>query len=78
MRGIGVFYLEGVMRVRINGEDQPLASMTTVAAVITLRKLRPETVVVEHNGVILARDKWDGAKIKENDSLEILSLVGGG
>ncbi|MCK4945363.1 MAG: sulfur carrier protein ThiS [Alphaproteobacteria bacterium] len=66
------------MCVRINGDNQPFASLTTVAALISLRKLRPETVVVEHNGVILARDKWTETAIKENDVLEILSFVGGG
>ena len=66
------------MRVRINGEDLPVVSLMTVAALIAQRKMRPETVVVEHNGAILARDKWEAAVLKENDVLEILSFVGGG
>ena len=66
------------MRVRINGEDLSIASMMSVAALIAQRKIRPETVVTEHNGVILARDKWEATVLKENDTLEILSFVGGG
>ncbi len=66
------------MSVRINGEDLAVVSLTTVAALIEQRKIRLETVVVEYNGAILARDKWDSTALKENDTVEILSFVGGG
>ncbi|MFA4887979.1 MAG: sulfur carrier protein ThiS [Candidatus Omnitrophota bacterium] len=66
------------MRVRINGEDLLLVCQITVAALIAQRKIRPETVVVEHNGAILARDKWEAAVLKENDTVEIISFMGGG
>lgn len=66
------------MRVRINGEDLPVISFMTVAALIAQRKIRPETVAVEYNGAILARDKWEETVLKENDTLEILSFLGGG
>jgi len=78
MPGIRVFYLEEIMRARINGEDLSIASTMSVAALIAQRNLRSETVVVEYNGVILTRDKWDAIVLKENDTLEILSFVGGG
>jgi sulfur carrier protein len=70
--------LEETMRVKINGEDLPFVSLVTVAALISQRKIRPETVVVEHNGAILARDRWETTMLKENDTVEILSFVGGG
>ena len=66
------------MLVRINGEGLPIVSLMTVAALITQCKMRPETVVVEYNGVILTREKWAATMLKENDALEILSFVGGG
>ena len=66
------------MGVRINGEGKTFVSLTTVAALIEQRKIRPETAVVEYNGAILGRDKWEVTVLKENDALEILSFVGGG
>ncbi len=66
------------MKVRINGEDLPIVFLMSVAALLAERKIRPETVVVEYNGVILSRDKWEATLLKENDTLEILSFVGGG
>ncbi len=66
------------MHLRINGEDLLFVSLISVAELIAQRKLRSETVVVEYNGVILHRDKWGATLLKENDTLEILSFVGGG
>lgn len=75
--GIRVFY-GGVMFIRINGEDLPLACAMSIAVLIVERKIRPETIVVEYNGVIINRDKWETVILKENDRLEIISFVGGG
>jgi len=66
------------MRVRINQEEESVVSLITVASLIAQRKMLPAWVVVEYNGVILARDKWEATVLKENDALEILSFVGGG
>ncbi|MDP3042710.1 MAG: sulfur carrier protein ThiS [Candidatus Omnitrophota bacterium] len=66
------------MKVRINGEDLDFSSLVSIAEFIIQRKIRPETVVVEHNGVILDRDKWESTMLKENDALEVLSFFGGG
>jgi len=66
------------MGVRINGEELTFVPMMSVADLIAQRKIRPESVVVEYNGALLTRDKWDAIVLKENDALEILSFVGGG
>jgi len=66
------------MLVRINGEEQQLVSLVNITTLIARQKIRPETAVVEYNGVVLSRDKWEDTILKENDTLEILSFVGGG
>jgi len=66
------------MGVRINGEELTFVPMMSVADLIAQRKIRPESAVVEYNGALLARDKWEATVLKENDALEILSFVGGG
>jgi len=66
------------MKVRINGEDLDFASPVSITEFVLQRKLPPETVVVEYNGTILPRDKWESTSIKENDALEVLSFFGGG
>ena len=66
------------MKARINGEEVFLIREIPIAAVIAERKINPQVVVVEHNGVILTREKFDSVVLKENDTLEIVSFVGGG
>ena len=66
------------MKVRVNGEEVLLTKETSMAAIIAQRKINPQAVVVEYNGVILTREKFDLVVLKENDMLEIVSFVGGG
>ena len=66
------------MKARVNGEEVLLTEETSMAAIIARRKINPQAVVVEYNGVILTREKFDLVVLKENDMLEIVSFVGGG
>ena len=38
----------------------------------------PQLVVTEHNGVIAPRGSWATTTVGEGDSLEIVTIVGGG
>ena len=38
----------------------------------------PKLVVVEFNGLILTPDRWAEQAVKDGDSLEIVTIVGGG
>ncbi|HBU08132.1 MAG: thiamine biosynthesis protein ThiS [Omnitrophica WOR_2 bacterium GWB2_45_9] len=66
------------MKARVNGEEVLLTEETSIAAIIARRKINPQAVVVEYNGVILTREKFDSVVLKENDALEIVAFVGGG
>ena len=66
------------MKVRVNGAEVLLTKETSIAAIIAQRKINPQAVVVEYNGVILTRENFDLVVLKENDMLEIVSFVGGG
>ena len=66
------------MKARVNGEEVLLTEETSIAAMIAQCKINPQAVVVEYNGVILTREKFDLVVLKENDMLEIVSFVGGG
>ena len=72
------FFMEELMKVRINGEDVFLPQGVSLSAIITERKINAQAVVVEYNGVILTREKRKPVVLKENDTLEIVSFVGGG
>lgn len=66
------------MKVLINGEEAFVQEPVSIAALINQRKINPEAVVVEYNGAILACCDWEKTELKERDTLEIISFVGGG
>lgn len=62
---------------RINGKDIP-AKGKTISEIIALLGYDKTRIAVEINGEILPRAQYDAAVIDENDSVEIVSFVGGG
>ena len=66
------------MNITVNGKRETLESLCTVTEYLKSKNIRPGTVVIEHNGEIPQRDKWDSVTLREGDELEILVLMGGG
>ena len=67
------------MRLIVNGELKELApEPPTLSNLINLLDYHPKLIVVEFNGVIIPPNKWDQELVKDNDSLEIVTIVGGG
>lgn len=66
------------MRVYVNGKETEVAERLTVAALVARKGLNPNTVVVEHNLVILPKEKWSQSVLTAEDKLEIIAFVGGG
>ena len=65
------------MKCTINGKEFELNNSLTLLALIESRDIKPERVVVELNGNVLTQADFT-QKLKDGDSLEILSFVGGG
>ena len=63
--------------VRINGEDKALAGINLLEYLKAAR-YQLEKIVVERNLEIIPRDQLENVVIQENDSIEVLSFVGGG
>ncbi len=66
------------MNISINGKTEEIPHKSTVAEIISLKKLDALHVVVEVNQEIVKRNYWDTYALNENDQIELLSLVGGG
>jgi thiamine biosynthesis protein ThiS len=69
------------MKLHLNGSlvelpetDGPL----TLSALLALHKLKPETVVVEHNRVVPPKSAYDTLEIRDGDQIEIVKFMGGG
>jgi|TARA_Y100001933_G_scaffold169362_1_gene167540 sulfur carrier protein len=67
------------MQLTVNGEQRTLeADLTRLDQVVEALGHHPKLVVVEFNGLILTPDLWAGQEVKDGDSLEIVTIVGGG
>ena len=67
------------MQLTVNGEKRNLkADLTQLDQVIEALGHHPRLVVVEFNGLILSPDLWAEQQVRDGDSLEIVTIVGGG
>ncbi|OQA57064.1 MAG: Sulfur carrier protein ThiS [Candidatus Omnitrophica bacterium ADurb.Bin277] len=66
------------MILKINGKESQVEKEASLSGLIESRGLRPEGLVIEHNGRIVPREIWREVTLSENDTLEIISFVGGG
>ncbi len=69
------------MKLKVNGEIKIINHNDEELPLEKLIKdlgYQPQLVVVELNGIIINPKKWTNTKIKDGDSLEVVTIVGGG
>jgi thiamine biosynthesis protein ThiS len=66
------------MTILLNGEPADARNAKTIAELVELFQLPPETVLIEHNGVALHRHEWAQRAIYQDDRIELLRVVAGG
>ena len=66
------------LRITLNGDAHELAESLTVAALLAQLEIDPRRVAVEHNLVVLKRDRFETTMVREGDAVEIVNFVGGG
>ena len=69
------------MKIRVNGKETVLKlskDNASLSKTLDLMGYRPNTIIVELNSLIINSDNWNNVSLKEGDSLEIVSIVGGG
>lgn len=62
----------------INGEAQRCPAHMRLPQLFEQLGLNPRLVAVEYNGEILHRQFWDDTEVRQDDRLEIVTIVGGG
>ena len=69
------------MKLIINGECKEINETIDslfLEDLINLLGYQPQLIVVELNGIIINPQHWVETKMKNGDSLEIVTIVGGG
>lgn len=64
--------------IQVNGEARQCPAGLSLDQVLSSLGYRPQLVVVEFNGAILARQRWPEQQVQESDCLEVVTIVGGG
>ena len=63
--------------VKINGEELNIAGKT-VAEYLRATSYDPKRIAVERNGDIVPKAQYNKTVLKDGDSVEVVSFVGGG
>ncbi len=66
------------MPITLNGNHHPLPEDKTVTGLLASLGLADKPVVVEHNKVALFPRDYDSTVLKDDDSLEIITIAAGG
>ena len=67
------------MHIIINGKPRSFSDHAmTLKELLALQSLEPAHVVVEINGAIVPKDRFDTLALAPDDRVEILRFVGGG
>jgi len=66
------------MTIRVNGDPLELAGPVALTALLAALQIDPRRVAVEHNGLVVRRDRYDSSLVQAGDEIEIVNFVGGG
>ena len=64
--------------VNINGLSYLLKSKFTILELMDYLGFNKNVIVIDYNGTILEKKAWDQTILETKDSLEIVSIAGGG
>jgi sulfur carrier protein len=62
----------------LNGKQESIEKPVTLDRLVAAKGLCPDKIVVEHNLSIIAKEDWPKIMLKDRDTVEIVSFVGGG
>jgi sulfur carrier protein len=66
------------MRIQLNGEQREFDAPLSVSALLERLQIDPRVVAVEHNRVVVRRQRYADTMIQQGAEVEIVSFVGGG
>ena len=67
-----------MIQIRVNGKEWEADPRSTITDLLSKAKISPKVCVVEKNGVIIERKRYNEEKVKPDDRIEIIKMMGGG
>jgi sulfur carrier protein len=62
----------------VNGKEWEVHPQATIADLLSKLKISPKVCVVEKNGEIIERKRYNEETVKPGDRIEIIRMMGGG
>jgi len=70
--------MQDYLTIFINGEPFHCNSNMSLTNILLYLGINSDNIVVEHNQQIISKNKFNDRFFKNNDSVEIITIVGGG
>ena len=67
-----------MVTLTVNGKQREIIGPMALIKFLEANKIEPQLVVIEYNGEIIKRERWDEITLKSGDKLEIVHMVAGG
>jgi thiamine biosynthesis protein ThiS len=64
--------------IRVNGEPLEIAGPVTISGLLANLTIDSRLVAIEHNLIVVKRDKYESIEVHDGDEIEIVNFVGGG
>lgn len=66
------------MKITVNGQEKHFDNLSNLKTLVQSVSRDPEHVITEVNGFIIKKDQWEQMVLKDGDTVELVTLVGGG
>jgi sulfur carrier protein len=67
-----------VITIQLNGDPYELPTPASITDLLARLEIDPRRVAVEHNFVVIKRDRYASTGLADGDQVEIVNFVGGG
>ena len=67
-----------MIKIMLNGKKKELPTIPNLKTLISQTCNDPQYVIAELNGQIVKKQIWENTPISEGDTIELVSMVGGG
>ena len=64
--------------MKVNGKSMDMDEITTISSLLSKLGINEEKVVVELNKEIVIKEEYSKINLQEDDTIEVISFVGGG
>ncbi|WP_346934774.1 sulfur carrier protein ThiS [Clostridium sp.] len=64
--------------MKVNGKNMDMDQITTISSLLNKLGINEEKVVVELNKEIVIKEEYSKINLQEDDTIEVISFVGGG